>query len=69
VNIHKGDATKTMAMFTDTIASMPCKDKVVLHVVPGGGHNPFDSPKKTQAETNAAIIDAIAAFVAARTSA
>jgi predicted alpha/beta-hydrolase family hydrolase len=64
LNVYQGDSVKTMAMFTDTIAEMACKDNVVLHAVPGGGHNPFEGPKQTQDANNAETVRAVAAFVA-----
>ena len=63
-NVHKDDPDKTLAMFTDTIAKMACKDNVTLVPVPRGGHNPFDGPKAVFDENKAAIIAAVAAFVA-----
>lgn len=62
-NVYKDDQSKTMAIFTDTVEKMACKETVTLLPVPRGGHNPFDSPKAVFEDNKTAIIKAVAAFV------
>jgi hypothetical protein len=55
---------QNVARLRDTIAQMPCKDTVTLHVVEGAGHNPFESkPTKLMAQKNCETTAIIEKFV------